>query len=136
VRGSDIIICASTSRTPVFRGEWLQGGMHITAIGAYTPDTRELDTTTVRRSKVVVDSREAAFKEAGDLLIPIAEKAFSPEHIWAELGEVVAGKKEGRASDQEITLFKSLGLALQDVSTALVTYKKAMERSKGTVVKI
>ena len=136
LHGSDIVICASTSRVPVFNGEWLELGMHINGIGSHSPDTRELDTTSVRRSKVVVDSREAVLKEAGDLIIPIAEKAISSEHIWSELGEVVLGKKKGRTSDQEITLFKSVGLALQDVSTALVVYRKALEQNRGTYVRI
>jgi len=136
VRGSNIIICASTARTPVFKGEWLESGVHINAIGSYTPDTRELDTVTITRSKVVVDSREAALKEAGDLIIPIGERAISSQNIWAELGDIILGKKEGRTSDQEITLFKSVGLALQDVSTAAVAYRKAIEQHKGTEVAI
>jgi alanine dehydrogenase len=136
VQGSDIIICASTARTPVFKGEWLEPGMHINAIGSYTPDARELDSTTLKRSKVVVDSREAALKEAGDLLIPIGEKVISSEHIWAELGEMILGKKQGRTSSQEITLFKSVGLALQDISTAAAAYKKAIEQHKGIEVAI
>lgn len=110
--------------------------MHINAIGSHTRDTRELDTTSVRRSKVIVDSREAALAEAGDLIIPIAEKAIAPNHVWGELGEVILGKSKGRTSDQEITLFKSVGLALQDVSTALLVYKKAVQQNKGTNVKI
>jgi len=134
IRGSDIVICASTARTPVFKGEWLEPGMHINATGSHTPDTRELDTATIKRSKVVVDSREAALKEAGDLLIPIGEKSISSQHIWAELGEIILGKKEGRTSSQEITLFKSVGLALQDVSTAAVAYRKAIEQRKGIEV--
>jgi ornithine cyclodeaminase/alanine dehydrogenase len=136
LRGSDIVICASTSRVPVFSGEWLEFGMHTNAVGSYTPDIRELDTTAIRRSKVIVDSRDAALREAGDLVIPIAEKVISAEHIRGELGQVILGKTEGRSSDQEITLFKSVGLALQDVSTALVVYKKALEQNKGTNVRL
>ena len=136
LRGSDIVICASTSRVPVFDGEWLEPGMHINGIGSHTPDTRELDTTSVRRSRVIVDSREAALKEAGDLIIPFAEKAITPSQIWGELGEVIVGRREARTSDQEITLFKSVGLALQDVSTALAVYRKAIQERKGTKVTI
>ena len=136
LRGSDIVICASTSRVPVFDGEWLEPGMHINGIGSHTPDTRELDTTSVRRSRVIVDSREAALKEAGDLIIPFAEKAITPSQIWGELGEVIVGRREARTSDQEITLFKSVGLALQDVSTALAVYRKAIQVRKGTKVTI
>jgi ornithine cyclodeaminase/alanine dehydrogenase len=136
LRGSDIVICASTSPIPVFSGEWLELGMHINGIGSARPDIRELDTVSVRRSKVVVDSRDAALREAGDLIIPIAEKAISSEHIWGELGQVILGEKKGRTSDEEITLFKSVGLALQDVSTARVVYKKALEQNKGTNVRL
>lgn len=136
LREADIIICASTSSTPVFSGHWLEAGAHINAIGSHNPATRELDTDAVRRSKVVVDSREAALREAGDLLIPIAEQAITADHVWAELGEIVAGEKTGRDSDQEITLFKSVGLAIQDVSTARVAYEKAIESGKGTKIEI
>jgi len=131
VRGADIIICASTSSVPVFSGEWLEPGMHINGIGSFRPDIRELDTVSVQRSKVVVDSADAALSEAGDLIMPIAEKAISAGHIWAELGEIILGKKAGRTSEQEITLFKSVGLALQDVSTALMVYKRAIEQGRG-----
>ena len=136
IADSDIVICATTSHTPVFSGEWLEPGMHINAIGSFDAGSREIDTTTVKRSKVVVDSREAAMKEAGDLLIPIAENVLSPEHIFAELGEIVIGRKAGRTTEQEITLFKSVGLAIQDVSVALTVYKKALELHKGTVARI
>lgn len=134
IRDSDIIICATTSDMPLFSGDLLKSGTHINAIGSHTPEARELDTATVRRSKIVVDSLEAALREAGDLLIPLAEKAIKPDHIWAELGEIIAGHKKGRESDEEITLFKSVGIAIQDVSTAHVAYRKALEQGKGTVV--
>jgi len=136
LRGSDIVICASTSRVPVFSGEWLELGMHVNGVGSCTPETRELDTVSVRRSKVIVDSRDEVLNEAGDLIIPIAEKAISLEHIWGELGQVIIGKKKGRTSEQEITLFKSVGLAIQDVSTASVVYRKALEQNRGTNVRI
>jgi alanine dehydrogenase len=133
---SDIIICASTSRTPLFPGDSLKPGVHINAIGSHTPNARELDTVTVQRSKIVVDSREAVLKEAGDLLVPLAERAIQPDHIWAELGEVIVGRKTGRESDQEITLFKSVGIAIQDISTAIVAYRSALKQGRGTVVNI
>jgi ornithine cyclodeaminase/alanine dehydrogenase len=136
LRGADIVICASTSSTPVFSGQWLELGMHINAVGSHNPNTRELDTEAVRRSKVIVDSREAALKEAGDLLIPISERAIASDHVWADLGEIVSAQRVGRDSDQEITLFKSVGLAIQDVSTARVVYAKAIELGKGTKIGI
>jgi len=135
LHGSDIILCASTSRVPVFNGDWLEAGTHINAVGSYRPDIRELDTTTIRRSKVIVDSQDMALRETGDLVIPLTEKSISLEHISGELGEVILGKK-GRASQQEITLFKSVGLAIQDVSTAQIVYKKALEQEKGTSVRV
>lgn len=136
LRGTDVVICASTSRVPVFNGEWLEPGMHINGVGSHTPDTRELDTTSIRRSKVIVDSREAALTAAGDLIMPIAEKAISSDHIWGELGEVILGKRKGRRPDLETTLYKSVGLALQDVSTASVVYEKAVQHEKGSNAKI
>jgi ornithine cyclodeaminase/alanine dehydrogenase len=136
LRGSDIVICASTSRVPVFNGDWLEFGMHVNGVGSCTPDTRELDTVSVRRSKVIVDSRDEVLREAGDLIIPIAENAITPEHIRSELGRVILDRTKGRTSDQEITLFKSVGLAIQDVSTAQAVYKKALEQNKGSYVTI
>jgi len=136
IHDADIVICATTSTTPVFSGRWLKPGTHINAIGSHNPGTREVDTESVRRSKVVVDSREAALREAGDLIIPISEKAITVDHIWAELGEVVAGQKSGRESDEEITMFKSVGLAIQDVSTARLVFDKAIKESRGMKIEI
>ena len=134
VEGSDIIVTASSARTPVFNGEWVEEGAHINGIGSHSPDARELDETTIVRSKVVADSWEAVLAEAGDLMIPIADGVITAEHIHAELGEVVIGKKEGRVTDQEITLFKSVGLALQDVATATKVYELCKQRGIGSSV--
>ncbi|MEM2896492.1 MAG: ornithine cyclodeaminase family protein [Candidatus Bathyarchaeia archaeon] len=136
VRDSDIIITATTSKTPVFNGEWLEKGVHINAIGAHTPETRELDETTIKKSKVIVDSKEAALKEAGDLIIPIKAGAISPDKIYAELGDLITGKKLGRKSKEEITVFKSVGLAIQDVSTAKLVYEKATKGNIGKTVEV
>ena len=136
VIGMDIILTATTSSIPVFKGEWLEPGMHISAIGSYTPETREIDTETVRRAKVVCDEFNACLDEAGDLIIPINEGAITKEHIHAELGEILSGKKPGREDELEITLFKSVGLAIQDVATAKLVYEKARELKKGIEVKI
>ena len=106
VRNSDIIATATTSSTPVFNGHLLQLGTHINAIGAYTPTTRELDSETVSSCKIVVDSTEAALEEAGDIIIPLKQGLIQREGIWAELGEIVTGSKEGRTSEEEKTLFK------------------------------
>jgi thiomorpholine-carboxylate dehydrogenase len=118
VRGADVVVTATTSPTPVLSGEWLLPGAHINAVGASRPDWRELDDEVLRRARVYVDSREAAMKESGDVI--------AAGEIFAEVGEVVSGAKPGRRSAEEITLFKSLGLAVEDVVTAELVYRKAL----------
>ena len=118
VRGADVVVTATTSKTPVLSGEWLSPGVHINAVGACRPDWRELDDETLQRSRVYVDSREAALEESGDVI--------AAGRIFAELGEVVTGAKPGRESVEEISIFKSLGLAVEDVVTADLVYRKAM----------
>lgn len=132
VRGSDVVCTASTSKTPVVVGEWFEPGAHINGVGSHSVDARELDAATVLRSKVVVDTMDAAMAEAGDLLMPIADGLITQDHITAALGEIVTGQKPGRESDSEITLFKSQGLAIQDVATAALVYRIANERGIGT----
>lgn len=134
VKGSDIVATSSTSKTPVLNGEWLDEGTHVNAIGSHSPDARELDTTAIRRAKVVVDSRDAALKEAGDIMIPISQGLIAPGHIYAELGEIITGKKAGRESTDEITIFKSQGLAIQDVSTASKVYEIATKKGVGQLL--
>ncbi|MDI6698917.1 MAG: ornithine cyclodeaminase family protein [Candidatus Saccharicenans sp.] len=124
VEQADVIICATTSRTPVFDGSWLRPGTHITAIGSFKPEVRELDSETIRRAKIYVDSREAAREEAGDLIIPVREGVVDWSKIEAELGEVIAGEKNGRENPDEITVFKSVGLAVQDAVVAIGVLKK------------
>jgi alanine dehydrogenase len=118
VRGADVVVVATTSQTPVLFGQWLSPGAHINALGAPRPDWRELDDEALRRSRVYVDSREAAQKESGDVI--------AAGEVFAEIGEVAAGTKSGRRSAEEVTLFKSLGLAVEDVATAELVYRKAM----------
>jgi len=136
VKDSDIIITCSSAREPVFSGDWISEGSHINAIGSHRKDARELDTTIIKRSKVVVDSREACLAEAGDIIIPIEEGAITENHIHAELGEVILGRRPRRVSDSEITLFKSVGLAIQDAATASKAYKRAVENHAGKNVEI
>jgi alanine dehydrogenase len=136
VEVADILIAASSAHQPLFDGAWLRPGTHINGIGSHSPTARELDTRTMLRSKVVVDLREAALAEAGDLMIPIEEGAMTADHIHASLGEVVAGQRRGRESREEITLFKSVGLALQDVSTAVKVYQLALEKGVGQEVSL
>jgi len=119
-RSSDVIITVTTSKTPVVKDEWVKRGTHISAIGAYTPEMSELEPSLVARSKVVVDSRQAAMAEAGDIIQPIRMGLMKEESIHAELGEVVAGVRPGRQNDDEITIFKSVGLAVQDAAAAKV----------------
>ena len=131
---ADIICTATSSPTPLFDGAKVREGTHINGIGSHTPNARELDTTTVKRSKFVADSTEACLKEAGDLMIPIEEGALDESHIHADLGEIVLGTKPGRTGDDEITLFKSNGLAIQDTATAKLVYDRACESGIGTDV--
>jgi len=133
---SDIICLATSAATPIIDGSKIKEGTHINGIGSHTPNARELDTISVKRSKFIGDSKEACFKEAGDLLIPIAENAISEEHFYAELGEIIIGKKSGRINQKEITLFKSNGLAVQDAATAKLVYEKAIEKGIGLTVEI
>ncbi len=136
VREADIIVTASSSHEPLFDGNWLKPGTHINNIGSHTPDARELDTTTVKRAKFVADLKEANLAEAGDILIPIKEGAVTKDHIYASLGEIVIGAKPGRENAEEITVFKSCGLAIQDAATALAVYNGAREKGIGTEVEL
>lgn len=132
----DIICTATSSATPIFDGNKVRKGTHINGIGSHTPNARELDTNIVKKSRLVADSYEACLKEAGDIMIPIEEGAIDKSHMYAELGEVVTGKKPARQSDSEITLFKSNGLAIQDVAAAKLIYDKANEAGIGAQIQI
>jgi ornithine cyclodeaminase/alanine dehydrogenase-like protein (mu-crystallin family) len=134
LRGADLIVTATTASAPVVQRAWIAAGAHLNAVGAYTPATRELDGETVAAARLFVDSRAAALVEAGDILLPMAAGAFGPEHIQAELGEVVIGAKPGRGSPDEITLFKSLGLPVEDAASADYVYRQAQARGMGTRV--
>lgn len=134
VRGANIIVTATTSREPVLQREWISAGAHINAIGTYSPKARELDTQTVVDASLFVDRRESALNEAGDYLIPASEGVIGPEHIRADLGEVLTGVHAGRTSPEEITVFKSLGLALEDLAAAAHVYQKARQTGAGTWV--
>ncbi len=117
VRGADVIVVATSSMTPVLQGEWLSQGAHINAIGANHPKWREMDDDALAASKIFVDSREAAMVESGDII--------AAGHIFAEIGEVVTGVRPGRESGDEITLFKSLGAAVEDIAAADLVYQRA-----------
>src|SRR6266436_437485 len=128
VRDADIIVTATTSREPVLKREWISAGAHINAIGTFSPKAREVDTATMIDATLFVDARESALNEAGDYLRAAEEGAIGPEHIRAELGEVLIGAHPGRTSRDEITLFKSLGLAIEDLAAAALAYQKANEQ--------
>lgn len=130
VEDSDIVITATNSTTPVFQCEWLVKGTHVNAVGSFKPDMRELDERTVKIAKLVVDSKSACLAEAGEIAIPIAQGTIRPEDIYAELAEIVMGQKPGRTSDEEITVFKSVGLAFEDVVTAKMVMEKLSLESK------
>jgi ornithine cyclodeaminase/alanine dehydrogenase len=133
---TDIICTATSSATPIFDGNQVKKGTHINGIGSHTPNARELDTTIVKRSKFIGDSKEACFNEAGDIMIPLQEGSIDESHFHADLGEIVTGKKDRRTSDTEITIFKSNGLAIQDTATAKLIYEKAKQNNIGVDVEI
>jgi ornithine cyclodeaminase len=131
VEGADLICTTTSAREPVLYGEWLSSGAHINAVGACFPAARELDTHAVARSRLFVDRRESAFNEAGDFLIPKAEGAIDDDHIVGEIGELVSGRIEGRTAPDQITLFKSLGVAVEDLVAAYHAYQKALDTDRG-----
>jgi ornithine cyclodeaminase/alanine dehydrogenase-like protein (mu-crystallin family) len=133
IRQSDIVVTATTSKVPVFNGTHLLPGTHINAIGSFKPSVREVDDTTISRSRVFVDTLEHALAEAGDLLIPIDRGVLSKHDIIAELGELVTGKKTGRTDKNDITFFKSVGLAAEDIIVAGQIFQKAEQHNLGMI---
>ena len=134
VEGADLVCAVTSAREPVLRGAWLARGAHVNAVGSSRPDGREVDSEAVVRSSLFVDLRESALNEAGDVVIPLREGSITPEHIRGELGEVLLGRVPGRTDPQEITIFKSAGLAIEDVASILHVYEKAVETGAGTRV--
>ncbi|MDE0609600.1 MAG: ornithine cyclodeaminase family protein [Anaerolineaceae bacterium] len=134
VKGADLICTTTAATEPVLRGVWLSPGAHINAVGASTATTRELDSQAMAMVSHFVDRRESALDESGDYLIPLNEGAIGDDHIRAELGEVLLGRAPGRSSDDEITLFNSLGLAVEDLASAQLIYGEAQRRGQGTNV--
>ncbi|MDQ6886826.1 MAG: ornithine cyclodeaminase family protein [Gemmatimonadota bacterium] len=134
VDGATIICTVTASAEPVLEGRWLSPGAHINAVGSSTPRSRELDSAAVVRSRLFVDRRESALHEAGDFLIPRSEGAISDGHIIAELGELLVGSAQGRQHGDEITLFKSLGIAVEDVAVARHLLERASASGVGAVV--
>jgi ornithine cyclodeaminase len=135
VLDADIVCTTTAARDPIVEAGWLRPGAHLNVVGSASIRNREVDSKTVRRASVFVDSRESARNEAGDLLIPIEEGVIGEDHILAELGEVVLGKHPGRTSEEQITLFKSLGLAVEDLAAARHVYDEARRSGLGVEMK-
>lgn len=133
VEGADLVCTVSAAREPVLAGAWLAAGAHVNAVGACVPAARELDSAAVERARLFVDRRESALHESGDFLVPLREGAIGEDHIAGELGDVLEGRVAGRraAESGEITLFKSLGLAVEDLAASLHVYRRALEEGRG-----
>lgn len=136
IRDADIIVTATTAQEPILKLEWLKAGAHINAVGSHRPDLREIDGATLARAKVIVDSRDAIMAECGDILLALKEKSIGESQIHGEIGEVLALAKTGRTRRDELTLYKSVGIAIQDVAAANLVYRRALEKGIGTHVEI
>jgi ornithine cyclodeaminase len=136
VEGADLVCTTTASKEPVLEGDWLARGVHINAVGACFANARELDTRAVVQSRLFVDRRESALNEAGDFLIPKREGALGDDHILGELGEVFLGTVPGRRSPDDVTLFKSLGIAVEDLAAAHLVYRNAVAQGKGLDVEL
>ena len=135
VKGCDILVTTTPVTTPIVKNEWISEGMHINAIGADAPGKEELDPKILKRAKIVVDDFEQAC-HCGEVNVPLTKGIISEEDIYAELGEIIAGKKLGRLNDEEITIFDSTGLAIQDLATATLVYKKAKASNLGFEIEL
>jgi ornithine cyclodeaminase/alanine dehydrogenase-like protein (mu-crystallin family) len=134
IHDADVVVLATSSVTPVIDEAWVAPGTHVIAVGACRPAHREVDPRLVARALVVVDSRAAAMQESGDILLAIGDGLIGPDHVYAELGEVAGGAKPGRQHAGQITLFKSLGLAIEDVVSAGLAYRRACAAGRGIQV--
>jgi alanine dehydrogenase len=132
VEEADIVTLITNSHEPIINAEWIKPGTHINGVGSHSPGMRELDTKTVQMSKIVCDLVDACKQEAGDFIIPVEAGDWNWDQVHGSLGDVVTGKINGRENSEEITVFKSVGLAIQDISTALHVYNRAVEMGVGT----
>ena len=132
--GADVVVTATTASEPIVRREWLAPGAHVNAVGSSIPTTRELDAETVAAAALFADTRESMVNEGGDYLFAVREAGIGPDHIRAELGELLIGSREGRRSDDELTVFKSMGIAVEDLAAAQVCVARARERGVGIEV--
>jgi ornithine cyclodeaminase len=131
VRGADIVVLATSSPTPVVQNAWVAAGAHVMSVGACRPDQREMDPALVARARLFVDSRAAALVESGDVVLGIKEGRFTPSHIGGEIGQVVLGRASGRGDAGDVTIFKSLGMAVEDVVAADLVLSRAIEQGSG-----
>ena len=131
VRGADVVLVVTGSGTPVVWNDWVSDGACVISVGACRPYQRELDPLLVARGRVIVDSRAAALKEAGDLVIAMSEGHFGADHIAGEIGEVLGGRIAGRTAEEEVTILKPLGQAVEDVAAAQLVYARAMAAGRG-----
>ncbi len=136
VQEADLLVTVTTANEPILDWEWLKPGVHINAVGSHRPDQRELDAATVKGARLVVDSRSAILAECGDILMAIQEGAITEDQVDTEIGHVLAGLKQGRTNPQEVTLYKSVGIAFLDVATAALVYQKAQDGNVGTQVEL
>lgn len=136
VRGADLIVTATSSQEPVINKAWISPGAHVNAIGTHSPGTREIDSATMAAARIFTDRRESALNESGDYLLAAKEGLINADNILGEIGELLIGTKQGRTSVDEITLFKSLGLAIEDVACAEYLYQKALSQNSGTWVNL
>ena len=136
VRGASIVVAATSAKEPILRGDWIADGTHVVAVGAATPVAREVDSALVKRSRLFVDSRVGALSEAGDVIIPLQEGEITSDHIVAELGEVVNGARGGRREAKEVTFFKSLGLAVEDLTSAQFVHAAALQSGMGVHIEL
>ncbi len=134
LRGADLVVTVTTAVDPVIERSWISSGAHLNVVGSSVPQAREVDTATMASAALFVDKRESTLAEAGDYLLAAAEGAIGPDHIRAELGELLTGQRQGRRSPEEITLFKSLGLAVEDLASAEFLYGRAQEVGVGAWV--
>lgn len=136
IQDADIVCAVSSSRTPVVDRDVVCPGTHINGVGSHGPDVREVDGETMRDARVLVDSRESALRECGDCIIAIADGLFGEDHVQDEIGEVLLGSKHGRSSAEEITVYQSCGLAVQDVAVGRLAYEHALQQRVGTSVQL
>jgi ornithine cyclodeaminase len=134
VRGADLIVTVTTAEQPILMREWISTGAHLNVVGSSIPTTREIDSATLADASLFVDRRESTLNEGGEYLFALREGKIGPDHIKGEIGELLVGQKPGRTSPQEITLFKSLGLAIEDLASADYLYRKAEQTGSGTWV--